>query len=53
MFFFQEIVDGLKARGHKIENVSKAGSRVQGILRKSDLIYASADYRKEGTVDGW
>lgn len=51
--FPKEIVDGLKARGHKIKNVAKAGSRVQGILRKSDLIYASADYRKEGTVAGW
>lgn len=51
--FPKAIVKGLKARGHKIENVEIAGSRVQGILRNSNLIYANADYRKAGTVSGW
>ena len=52
-FFFQEIARGLQARGHKIANVDIAGSKVQGIQRKSGLIYANADYRKGGTVAGW
>ena len=52
--YFQDIVDGLKARGHKTNQMDSAGSTVQGIEVDEDgTIHAYADPRKAGGVSGF
>ncbi|XP_029650880.1 glutathione hydrolase 1 proenzyme-like isoform X3 [Octopus sinensis] len=50
--FPQDITKKLKEMGHNVTVLDMAKSRVQGILVK-DKIYAAADRRKCGSVDGW
>lgn len=51
---FQYIVDGLKQKGHTIENKTSAGCIVQGILQTEEgKVTANADYRKKGYTDGY
>ena len=53
--FPQKILQGLKLRGHKMDNpLSTASSVVTGITRELDgRIYANTDYRKAGGIDGF
>ena len=53
-FFFQDIVEGLKSRGHETNQMDSAGSTVQGIeVDANGKIYAYADPRKAGGVSGF
>ena len=49
------IIDGLKARGHKVSKKPIGGSVIQAISvdRNTGMITANADFRKGGTVDGF
>jgi len=53
--FPQGVLEGLKARGHKLNGpLDIAGSIVTGITRQLDgRIYANTDYRKAGGIDGF
>ncbi|KAH0810404.1 hypothetical protein GEV33_012386 [Tenebrio molitor] len=44
----QQVVDGLKAIGHKTNRYKDAGSIICALLKASDYIYANADHRKGG-----
>jgi gamma-glutamyltranspeptidase/glutathione hydrolase/leukotriene-C4 hydrolase len=48
----QQVVDGLKAIGHKTNRYKDAGSIICALLKASDYIYANADHRKGGDVYG-
>jgi len=48
-----EIKDGLRERGHILENTGSAGSVVQAIARECEILTAAADGRKSGGVDGF
>lgn len=48
----QDILDGLKAKGHAMERYRGRGSVVCAIYRNQTGIYANADYRKGGIVEG-
>ena len=51
---FQEVLEGLVERGHKVEKIDKFGSVVVGIEKGDDgRVYANADFRKAGGVDGF
>ena len=53
-WIFQEIVDGLKSRGHGTHMMSSAGSVVTGIsVAQNGEIHAYSDKRKAGSVDGF
>ena len=48
------MLKGLKERGHKIVKMDRFGSVVNGIERGDDgRVYANADFRKAGGVDGF
>ena len=50
----QKVLKGLQERGHKIEKMDRFGSVVNGIERGDDgRVYANADFRKAGGVDGF
>ena len=51
----QWMVDGLEKIGHKTRKFSLGGSIVQAILldRETGAITANADFRKDGSVDGF
>eukprot|EP00090_Calanus_glacialis_P004532 TRINITY_DN13387_c0_g1_i1.p1 TRINITY_DN13387_c0_g1~~TRINITY_DN13387_c0_g1_i1.p1 ORF type:complete len:490 (+),score=135.18 TRINITY_DN13387_c0_g1_i1:1-1470(+) len=50
----QEVLEGLVERGHKVEKIDKFGSVVVGIEKGDDgRVYANADFRKAGGVDGF
>ncbi|KAJ3646579.1 hypothetical protein Zmor_024161 [Zophobas morio] len=48
----QQVIDGLEAMGHKTSRYKDAGSIICALLKKSDAIYANADFRKGGDVYG-
>ena len=48
------MLEGLVERGHKVEKIDKFGSVVVGIEKGEDgRVYANADFRKAGGVDGY
>ena len=49
------IVRGLEARGHNLTKLLRGGSVVQAITvdRDTGEIHANADFRKQGSVDGF
>ena len=48
------MLEGLVERGHKVEKIDKFGSVVVGIEKGDDgRVYANADFRKAGGVDGY
>ena len=49
------IVRGLEARGHNLTKLLRGGSIVQAIAvdRDTGEIHANADFRKQGSVDGF
>ena len=49
------IVRGLEARGHNVTKLLRGGSVVQAIAvdRNTGEIHANADFRKQGSVDGF
>ena len=48
------MLEGLEERGHKTELIDKFQSVVVGIEKGEDgRIYANADFRKAGAVDGF
>ena len=49
------IVRGLEARGHNVTKLLRGGSVVQAIAvdRDTGEIHANADFRKQGSVDGF
>lgn len=49
----QEVIDGLKAKGHNVTAVSLGKSIVQGIHRVGSVLYANSDLRKGGTPAGF
>jgi len=50
----QEVLKGLEKRGHKIEKIDKFQSVVVGVEKGDDgRVYANADFRKAGGVDGF
>lgn len=50
----KNVLDGLEGRGHLIKKIDKFGSVVVGVERGDDgRIYANADFRKAGGVDGY
>jgi len=51
--FPQGILTDLESRGHKTELVDKFGSVVVGIANQEGRLYANADFRKAGGVDGY
>ena len=46
---------GLEARGHNVTKLLRGGSIVQAIAvdRDTGEIHANADFRKQGSVDGF
>ena len=49
-----KVLKGLVKRGHKVEKIDRFQSVVVGIERGDDgRIYANADFRKAGAVDGF
>ena len=53
-FLFQTIIDGLREIGHETTRFGTGGSVVCGISREDDgFVYANADFRKAGEVDGF
>ena len=53
-FDLQEVLEGLVERGHKVEKIDKFGSVVVAIEKGEDgRVYANADFRKAGGVDGY
>lgn len=49
-----EVLKGLEERGHKIEKIDKFGSVVVAVEKGEDgRVYANADFRKAGGVDGF
>ncbi|XP_060064170.1 glutathione hydrolase 1 proenzyme-like [Ylistrum balloti] len=52
--FPEEILAGLRSKGHKVSVTSSAGSVVQGILQREEgQITANCDFRKAGYPDGY
>lgn len=52
--FSQDILLDLEGRGHRITLVDAFGSVVNGIVVEEDgRVYANADFRKAGAVDGY
>jgi len=52
--FPQDILRALETKGHRTEEQDKFGSVVVGIARQNDgRLYANADFRKAGGVDGY
>ena len=49
----REVIDGLKAKGHNVTQVSTGRSIVQGIHRVGSTLYANSDFRKGGTPAGF
>ncbi|XP_077534514.1 scoloptoxin SSD14-like [Haemaphysalis longicornis] len=45
-------VQGLEERGHNVTNVTGRFSVIMAVLKKGGRLYANADFRKNGTVDG-
>ena len=53
-FDVQEVLEGLVERGHTVKKIDKFGSVVVGIEKGDDgRVYANADFRKAGGVDGF
>jgi gamma-glutamyltranspeptidase/glutathione hydrolase/leukotriene-C4 hydrolase len=48
----KQIIDGLKAIGHKTSRYRDRGSIVCILVKNNNTIYANADYRKGGDVYG-
>ena len=48
----QEVVEGLKARGHKVVPMT-GWSVLQAVQAKDDVIVAVSDFRKGGKPDGY
>lgn len=53
IYLFQEIITGLKAKGHNATEVAVGKSVVQGVTRKGDYLYGNSDYRKGGGTAGY
>ncbi|XP_013788464.2 gamma-glutamyltranspeptidase 1-like [Limulus polyphemus] len=52
--FPEELLEGLKRKGHNVTEISGRSSFIMGIARKkSGTLYANADYRKGGASDGF
>ncbi|RZC39828.1 G glu transpept domain containing protein, partial [Asbolus verrucosus] len=43
----QQMIDGLKALGHKTNRYGDAGSIICALLKEAEKIYGNADYRKD------
>ena len=50
---FQNILTDLESKGHVVELVDAFGSVVNGIAVENGRVYANADFRKAGGVDGY
>ncbi len=54
LIFYQEILQGLTTRGHKVNELNGAGSVVSGITVENDgRVYANSDRRKAGGINGF
>jgi len=51
--FPQNILTDLESKGHVVELVDAFGSVVNGIAVENGRVYANADFRKAGGVDGY
>lgn len=51
-FFPQDIVKGLRAKGHGMVRYRSRGSIICALFRNKTAIYANADFRKGGDVAG-
>lgn len=49
---FQDIIDGLRAKGHGMVRYRNRGSIICALFRNRTAIYANADFRKGGDVAG-
>ncbi|CAH2048696.1 unnamed protein product, partial [Iphiclides podalirius] len=47
-----DVIKGLEAKGHAVQRYRQRGSTVCAVYRNRTAIYANADYRKGGDVDG-
>ena len=52
LIFLQEIIAGLKGKGHEVVNMT-GWSVLQAVRAKDDEIVAVSDFRKGGKPDGY
>lgn len=52
LLLFQDIVQGLRAKGHGMVRYRNRGSNVCALYRNKTAIFANADFRKGGDVAG-
>lgn len=50
--FLQDILNGLRHKGHALRRYRGRGSIVCALYRNKTSIYGNADYRKGGNVAG-
>lgn len=50
--YSQDIVTGLRGKGHGLERYRSRGSIICALFRNQTAIYANADFRKGGDVAG-
>ncbi|XP_013106047.2 glutathione hydrolase 1 proenzyme isoform X1 [Stomoxys calcitrans] len=51
--FTEELLKLLSEKGHVVKSYNYTGSVVCGIVKNDTAIYANADYRKQGGIDGF